>query len=218
MEIVQTQIALFFRNQFEGAFEELALKMKNKFSGIQSQYLPIPPNAPPEIPRLMLSSSGMNMNFSKNRVDIFFTVPDGMENSIKDVFSIIDQYEIVVDRIGFVQKKFSETTIDTLLKLITEEQRVATAKELSIKINVAKQIGAYMCNNIETLIFASLTKLEPAGPVSRQGILIERDINTLNESRLEYKFTADNISEIIGLMKAEADTQILLPETQGDGN
>jgi hypothetical protein len=218
MEIVQTQIALFFRNQFEGAFEELALKVKNKFIGAQSQYLPIPPNAPPEIPRLMLSSTNMNLNFSKNRVDIFFTTPDGMVNITKDILSIIDQYEIVVDRIGFVQKRFFETTIDTLLALITEERRVATAKELNIKINVSKQIGAYMCNNIESLIFASLTKLEPAGPVSRQGVLIERDINTLNENRLDYRFKADNISEIIDLMKAEADTQILLPQPEVNGD
>ena len=214
MEIIQTQVALFFRSQFEAGFEELAPKFRSKIPDIQSQFFPVPPVAPPEIPRLLLSCARMkiNINISKNRADIFFNDSAMVINVVKDVVAILTQYKITIDRIGFVQKVFIETGADALLKLISEDKRPSVAKELVIRINLSKNIGEYECNNIETLTYATATKQEAAGTISKQGVMIERDVNTLIEKRLDYDFTAENISQFIEQLKVEADNRILLKE------
>ncbi len=213
MEIIQKQAAFFFKNKFEAPFEELALKVKNILGNVDAQYIPIPSDAPPEIPRLVLPYKERNLsfNFSKIRFDVFFNDLSLVSNSIISIVGIFsDDYKMSIDRIGFVQKSFLESEMSPLLDLFVETHRPAGVKELAVRINLEKNVGIYTCNSIEALSVVSVTKLENGALINKKGILIERDINTLEEKRSEYLFDKNNLPAFIGALNTEADNLTLL--------
>jgi hypothetical protein len=215
MDIIQKQLAFFFRDSFKGSFEELSLNIKKKLGDSEStQYIPIFPNAPLEIPRLVLRYKDYALNLSINRADILVTnvtTLDHMKSVIDDLMTVLtDTYKININRIGFVQKSFFESNIGKLLDLIVEKEKYSSAKELSIRINFPKEINKYSCNNIESLNFVLANKLENGKQVSVPGILIERDMNTLPEKCSEYLFTKENIHDLISEIAKEIKDSILL--------
>lgn len=213
MEIIQKQVAFFFRNNFDSPFEELSLKVKSKLGNTDAQYIPVPPDAPLEIPRLVMPYKDFNLNFSKNRIDLFFKNSLNLQENTKIIVGILtEEYPIVIDRLGLVQRSFLETEPSKLIDVIEEKSRPINAKELSIRVNLPKEIGGFSCNNIETLNFASAQKIEDGKPIEVNGISIDRDINTLNEKRSEYTFTKDNFLTLLSLLEQEANSLLLLKD------
>jgi hypothetical protein len=213
MEMIQKQSAFFFKNTLNITFEELSLNIKKRLGESEAtQYIPIPKNAPPEIPRLILRYKEYTFNFSINRADIIFTVyPEKTipEKTINDLLTtLMDDYQISINRIGFVQKGFLESDINKLLDLLGSKYN--SAKEASIRINIPKQINNYLCNNIESLSFVSVNKLEGGKQIPKAGVLIERDINTLSEKRFEYTFDKEGICNLTAKLETEAKESLLL--------
>jgi len=210
-ETVAKQIALFYKTSFDGAFETLALKIKKELGNTDIvQYVPVPPQLPPELPRLVMSYGTFNLNFSKNRVDLHFKELVQLEQTLVKVAGVIEELGLEIVRVGFVQKKFLESEITPLLSIIAENVRPAGAKEINVRANLPKEVSGYECNNIEALSFVTGSKQQGGQQINTQGILVERDINTLPEKQSEYFFTKDSLPGVISAFEKEANTLTFL--------
>jgi|SRR3989338_5541145 len=212
IEVVKKQVALFYKSSFENPFEALALKVKDKLGNTDIvQYIPLPPGAPPEIPRLIMTYPTFSLNFAKNRVDLFLKDSTTLTNLITVITTIIsDDYHMGFDRVGFVQQKFLEAKMEQLINLIAEGVRPTNAKELGLRVNTPKEIKGYTCNNIESLNFVTASKLVEGAKVDTKGISIERDVNTLIEGRETRSFSKEIILDLVAALEAESDNFILL--------
>lgn len=211
MELLEKQIALFYRTSFEDPFEALALKIKEKLGNADTQYLPIPPNAPPEIPRLILSfQNNFRIQFAKNRADIFFkSAINDISTSVSAILGQISPEKI--NRVGFVQKTFRELALANMLSLIKNPPE--TAKELSIRVNVEKTVGDYPCNSIESVNFVTAQKNINGQQAQVHGILQERDINTIPSKSADVHIAdAASLMTFLAALQGEADQTILLAE------
>lgn len=209
MELLEKQIALFYRTSFEDPFEALALKIKEKLGNADTQYLPIPSNAPPEIPRLILSFHDFRIQFAKDRVDIFFkSAVSDISASVSAILGQVSPEKI--NRVGFVQKTFRESALADMLGLIKNPP--GTAKELSIRVNVEKTVDDYTCNSIESVNF--VTAQNVSGQQAQvYGILQQRDVNTVSSKSADMHITdAANLMTFLMALQDEADRTILLAE------
>lgn len=213
MEILEKQIALFYRTSYEDPFEALALKLKEKLGNADTQYLPIPPNAPPEIPRLILSFQNFRIQFAKSRADVFFkSAVDDISASVSAILAQVRPEKI--NRVGFVQKTFRESALADVLGLIKNPPE--TAKELSIRVNVEKTVGDYPCNSIESINFVTAQRNVNGQQAQVHGILQERDINTVPSKSADVHIAdAASLMTFLALLQVEADQTILLAEHDG---
>ncbi len=210
MELLEKQIALFYRTSFEDPFEALALKLKEKLGNADTQYLPIPPNAPPEIPRLILSFQNFRIQFAKNRADIFFK--SAVADITASVSAILGQIgPEKINRVGFVQKTFRESTLADVLGLMKNPPD--TAKELSVRVNTEKTVGDYPCNNIESINFVTAQKNVNGQQAEVHGILQERDINTVPSKSADVHIAdVASLMTFLTALQGEADQSILLAQ------
>lgn len=217
-EIIQIQIAWFFSNIFKGNFEDFSLKLKNKLgaSNATSQ-LPLPSDAPSEIPRLILNYQSFNLNIAKNRLDLFLkdiesTPTKSAISNINDV--ILKELFLPVGRIGFVKNFFIDADIRDLKKLLQKENvEKLDLKEISIRINEIKKVANYGCNNIESLSTGFIIKKEADGRETKKaGIIIARDINTSAEILNEGGFTKEIIDGLIEAFNEESNNFIIYPD------
>lgn len=212
-EIIQIQIAWFFSGVYMGSFEDFSLKLKNKLGESKiTQHLPIPSDAPGEIPRLILSYPTFNLNVAKNRLDLFLKdikSTKSVISSINDV--ILKEFSLSVGRVGFVKNSFIDGNIENLKKLLKGEKiEKLDLKETSIRINERKRVADYDCNNIENLSTGFIVRKEADGrEVKREGIIITRDINTLAKVLNEDKFTEEIINKLIDAFDEESDKLII---------
>lgn len=213
-EIIQIQIAWFFSNVYNGKFEDFSLKLKNKLGESNTTHqLPVPPDAPAEIPRLIISYPNFNLNVSKNRLDLFLKdiqLTKNISSNINDV--ILNELSLQVGRIGFVKNYFIDGNIERLKQLLAEEKiKKLNLKEINIRINEVKISKGYEYNSIENLSNGSITKKETDGAVStKTGIIIMRDLNTLEEKISENKFNREEINELINTFEEESNTFVLV--------
>lgn len=211
MEILNTQLALFFKTDFTGAFENVSVKLKNKLGESNvTQLLPIPKDAPSEIPRLMLNYNKYNINVSKNRADIFTKDWASCYPAIKDIIeTFIDEINIPVNRIGYIRTYFEDKSLDDLVQIIRSEKiSQQRLKELKLMLNVPVELMHFKCNNIEGLEYVTVIKTNSNGvEESVNGIIVNRDINTVAEEN--YAFNNNNVYSLIDLMVACAAKNII---------
>ena len=210
---IQLQLALFFQSDFVGNFENFSLKLKTKLGESKiTQHIPVPVDAPSEIPRLVLGYEKFNINVSKNRLDLFSKDFELIKTIVSDVSDVLlDKLSLSVGRIGFVKNYFIDGTIEDLKKLLPEEKiRRLNLKEINIRINNRKQIEKYECNNIENLSNRYIVKKEIDGnEVKRAGIIILRDINTLAEKLNENRFNKEEVNKLINVFNKESNNFII---------
>lgn len=212
-EIIQIQLALFFSNDYNGSFEEFSMKLKKGLGESKTtQYIPVPTNAPSEIPRLTLVYDQFSINVSKNRLDLF----SRDYNSVKDNVPMISEvlltdFNLLIERIGLVKNFFIGGSIEDLKSLLPREKIeniYSDLKEINIRINSKKTIEGYECNNIENLNVGYVTKknLEKNEEVRKEGLITVRDINIINKNSLDK----EKIDKLINAFNNESDNFILL--------
>jgi len=212
-EIIQIQLALFFQSDFTGSFEDFSQKLKDKFNESKiTQYMPIPTDAPSEIPRLVLGYEKFNINVSKNRLDLFSKDFELIKTIVSDISNVLlNTLSLSVGRIGFVKSYFIDGTIENLKKLFIEEKiKKLDLKEVNIRFNEKKNIENYDCNNIENLSNGYMTKKQLDGSDEKKsGIIVTRDINTIAEKIKETKFSKEQINKLIDAFSKESDKFIV---------
>jgi hypothetical protein len=213
-EILQIQIALFFQSDFTGNYEEASLKLKKKLGESKvTQQLPLPIDAPSDIPRLILGYENFNLNVSKNRLDLFCKNIDLLKDIVNKIYNVLEEFSLSIGRIGFVKTIFVKKDIEELKKLLPETIRKKDIREITIRVNERKIIEEYECNNIESLSNGFVIKKEAdAKEEKSEGIIIVRDINTLSEKIKENKFEKEKIEKLIDGFDVESNVFILYPD------
>lgn len=195
-QFIHLQLALFFKNNFTGTIENASLFIKEKFgSDMGTQILNIPPIAPPEIPRLILTSNKVNINLSKNRIDFFFKEELFLSNNIEAIFDITTRISTSIGRVGFVLTLFKESDLSDLKSLLNNLTiDINNLKEITVKFNKIVRINGIDCNNIHTYVSGS-TKDESG--ISKNGVVITRDINSLTEEINTLTFDKNTLKKFL---------------------
>ena len=187
--IINNQIAFFVSKPTDIVYEQLVLDIRKaigeKFIS-PSIILPIPDDAPPEIPRVILETFNkkIKITIAKNRCDFFYDYKNTSSNTKLDtkiidyaekLANVLDNKGFLFNRIGIVAKYF------VLVKNPTEKIKESLTKltdndivEISIRINRRKQYDSFSVNDVYTYDQAIRANDK------KHGILITRDINTLH--------------------------------------
>lgn len=170
----------------------------------QESVLPIPPDAPLEIPRIMLNSSDgvFSCNVSANRIDLFFNEQSKTKISTDDVLKRINKYLIRINDI--VHKDYSAKAhrialiANTIIELNISSRKFIEQKYLQkniakdiyeIQLNMLskKEIGKFKVN--QWVRMQTLRKKND--PDNDKAIQIVFDINTFPE--INYDLLSDSI-------------------------
>lgn len=173
-KLLQTQVAFFLKKNF-GAFESLSLEVKKKLGeNGNSQYLPVPDDAPIEFPRLTIIYEKQRIVAFKNRIDIFFNGEYDVDILQKIIDIILNIMGLPIERLGFVKTFFSKLGISDLKSLISKEEvsKNSDLKEIGININIVKNVNGLTCNNLEKISLGSIIGGE-------DGVIILKDCNTM---------------------------------------
>jgi len=206
--LIQMQIVWFFKDDYTNNFEKLSLEIKNLLGEPKiSQYIPIPSDAPSNLPRLTLVYDKFNINIAKNRADLFIDNNDTeLINKISN--TLIDKSLILIGRVAMVKTIFLDGNINDLKNNLADDKKSIDLKEITIRINREKLINNYKCNNIEIIntgfVEDKITKIK------KHGIIVMRDINTLSEELKSYSFSKEGIESILKEFDTESKIFILL--------
>lgn len=195
-QFVQLQLALFFKKNFDGAIENASLAIKEKFgSDMGTQILNVPPIAPVEIPRLILTSSQVNINLAKNRIDFFAKDKSFVSENLDNIFYVLDKLAIEVGRVGLVLTFFKESDLTDLKSLLNGTSvNLSNTKEITIRLNENASIQEILCNNSQMYVSAST---KDVSGISKNGIVITRDINSLTEDLAKNSFKKEIFAKFI---------------------
>ncbi|MDO8565819.1 MAG: hypothetical protein Q7S04_01365 [Candidatus Moranbacteria bacterium] len=207
---LQIQTALFFKENFSRSFEEISLKIKNVIAGEPvTMQLPVPPNAPPEVPRLILNYEGkIAINVAKNRIDFFYSNFSNEKDTIIKIFNEITNLGLIIGRVGFVKNIFlDDNNIEDIKKYLVEDKsnKLLNLKEISIRVNTFKKIGEFECNNIQNIANGKIN----SNGVIEDGVLVVRDINTSVESITVNEVTNEKLSIILDDFNNETELFII---------
>ena len=204
-KLLQTQIAFFLKKNF-GAFESLSLEVKKKLGKEgNSQYLPVPDDAPIEFPRLTIIYKEQRIVAFKNRIDIFFNGDHDVDILQKIIDIILNIMGLPIERLGFVKTFFSELGISELKSLISKKEvsENPDLKEISVNINIVKNVNGFGCNNLEKISLGSVTG-------GKNGVIILKDCNTMAGNSLSDLDTEKMLSLITEMSKENTRFFLLL--------
>lgn len=209
MDLIQIQLALFFKTNFKRDFELLSLGIKDVFGkSLHTQLLPIGDEAPPDLPRLILSYQEFNINVSLSRLDVFFKNPtiylDVLERLLKNV---LKRNDIKIGRIGFIKTFFNPQDPSSLKSILDEKYQVKNFKEINLRFNEPLDYNSVPCNNIEKIDPGVAQKKVDNSVVNVQGVFVQRDINTVPESPIEFSDTM--IQDFVRAFSSIADSRLI---------
>jgi hypothetical protein len=207
-ELIQTQIAFFLKKEFN-AFEALSLEIKKQLGETESQYLPVPSDAPSEIPRLMLKYSEFEVVVFKNRLDLIFQSEYETIKVTKIISILLETLGLSLARIGFVKRFFLQSDIELLKELFKSGKLTGTIKEITIQVNNLKKIDGIDCNSIERIEKGNITSSD-GSKISKTGLIVLKDCNTLKEENLPDSWDKIATTKIIEEMNTEASNFVLV--------
>lgn len=210
-KIRKIQTAIFTRNfQIANDYEraQLLLDLKSAtcdtFNG-DPVLIPIPNDAPLDIPRIILNSSdkAYACNIALNRTDIFYNVSDDSEinldvllqaqkdNSLK-LFSFLKSKDAIINRVGFVVnvdfvvEESDKNSFDYLKEHFLKDDKLEDPKELLLRYNKLSNSPKFEMNNLVTI------------QSKRSDVIaVQTDINTVAEIMSDSNFLKDDFEEII---------------------
>ena len=214
-KIRQIQFAAFPKNFSLSDKIKLAADLKVKTGNIfdgEPTILPLPIDAPLEIPRIILRSiNGKYVcNISFQRIDLFLNLGnDGEADIAASIFSakevankivsyFVNDISVAIGRIGFVATFVgtadSEANLFMKEKLLTKSKLVSrdSLRTLSVVVNDTDTVGNYEISRI-----VQIGSLQKPDHSESKSILIMCDSNTLVEKFQEYNLSADNVSSIL---------------------
>lgn len=203
-EIIQIQLALFFKEKYKGEFEQFSLNLKEAIGEGDVQMIPYPDDAPDQIPRLTVNFEDFNITVAKNRMDIYasnFIQINEVSSKLNDTF--FNGLELTINRLGYVKNFFWDNDHKIIQKTLKDEFQGLSLKEITVRINELVTIEDLSCNNIEELNTGKLTKREEGKEVIKTGLILKRDMNIDESSKTDLDQTKQ--STIISKFEEETD-------------
>jgi hypothetical protein len=203
-QILQMQSAVFLSSIDASSWLRIASTAIDAVPGLLGTdpvLLPIPSDAPPEIPRIIIENNerGWTFHTSLQRYDLFFSPPNrpGFE-TFRDVFSEVaeaslslwDVFESTLaarsHRLAFVVNLSAdvEKAADLLRQRYFNQPFAAGAKEIQLHYLHAISSGGFDLNRWTRLLS------KPGAESTPESLLLHVDINTRTESPLEKVDTA----------------------------
>jgi hypothetical protein len=211
-KLIQLQLALFFAEN-EPRPDKLGQKITDTSLGdVFNQMpiiMPIPLDAPPEIPVVILRSMSdvYSCNISRSRID-FFVKPGENDDSNQHLIDFIEHIRpfasVVfanrkVNRFGFIGQYMIRTN-DPVSKIHGKylKYNFGDLEELSIRFNkrFKSKNGNLLMNRLIDISKANFTEKNGKEQV---GIFIQKDINNVPNDRYL------NIEDVLAIIKSEQD-------------
>jgi len=204
-KLLQMQIALFF-DKIEDRPDKLMDKIDDALGGVFDQMptiLPIPPDAPPEVPSVIMNSSNgiYNCNIARSRIDfqinyanshnsISINIEEFVEKA-RPFASLIFGFKNIT-RFGLVGQYFFRNS-DPLKKIQKKylKNDLGDLEELSIRYNKRFEHNGILMNN---LVEVSKGAYMENGRAQQFGVFIQRDMNNIPVDSLKIE---DVISLIV---------------------
>lgn len=203
-QFIQIQLALFFKSDFVGMPENASLSIKEQFGNdLNAQIIGMPNNAPSEIPRVVINSPLVNVNLAKNRIDFFSKQENFIKDNFDKIWNIVNSLSVEIGRVGIVLTYFKEAETEEMKKIFDQSKiSLLNPKDITFRFNEEIKIGEFISNNSQ--MYASGFGDDGRGGKKR-GIIITRDINTLQEDMNKNKFDKEILNAFIlsSIIKAE---------------
>ena len=126
VNIYKVQMAYFFKEKSEirafGLISSLYNQLKDVFK-TEPQSIPIPDDAPADVPRCVWNDINTSLTFNKLRLDFSFNIPskynwEQLLHEFNDkITKAFDGCEVIIDRVGLVSELMS---IDNLHNILNE--------------------------------------------------------------------------------------------------
>lgn len=141
VNIYKVQMAYFFKEKSEirafGLISSLYNQLKDVFK-TEPQSIPIPDDAPGDVPRCVWNDVNTSLTFSKIRLDFTFNIPSKFNwqelfvTFNEKIMFAIDECDIVIDRVGLAAEIMSSDNLHDLLKEHISIEKFNNAKEVNI--------------------------------------------------------------------------------------
>lgn len=195
VNIYKVQMAYFFKDKSEirafGLISSLYNQLKDVFK-TEPQSIPIPDDAPVDVPRCVWNDINTSLTFNKLRLDFSFNIPSkynwqellvAFNDKITKAF---DGCEVIIDRVGLVSELMSIDNLHNILNGYVNIEKFNGASEANI--SWLENIDSY---NVWTCIFINESKNEnkivfdinslPDCKLSEQGVLAKEAMNKCAE-------------------------------------
>lgn len=191
IKLLQLQLALFFRD-IETRPDKFISEISDDIFNQMPIILPLPQDAPIEIPVVMLNSSDgrYNCNIAKSRIDFILNNINSNNDILIDLNEFIRNmrsYSTVVFndkkiiRFGFIGQYFVEN--DSAVNSIKDKyikKAIGNLEELNIRYNKRFNYEDMLLNNIVDIGKGNVV----SGEIVKEGIMIQKDINNVPDNNL----------------------------------
>lgn len=209
MELIQTQIAFFFKNDFKKDFEWFSLSLKELLGpSNKTLQIPIPDNNPSEIPRLTLNYNGFNINVAKSRLDLFI-LDDQMKQNVLNILinKLLPKLNLIIGRLGYIKTYFKPSDISEMKVVLNTNLQQKQFSEINIRVSEKFTKEPWLCNNIEKVDFGEAVKMDGGIQKKVAGQIIQRDLNTSPE--IDTILTTENLTQLVADFDTRANSRIL---------
>lgn len=195
VNIYKVQMAYFFKEKSEirafGLISSLYNQLKDVFK-TEPQSIPIPDDAPDDVPRCVWNDVNTSLTFNKLRLDFSFNIPSRFNweqllvrfnDKITNAF---DECDVIIDRVGLVSELMSFDNLHNLLNEYVKIDKFNGASE--VNMSWLENIDLY---NVWTYIIINESKNEnkiifdinslPDSKLSEQGVLGKEAISRCAE-------------------------------------
>lgn len=195
VNIYKVQMAYFFKEKSEirafGLISSLYNQLKDVFK-TEPQSIPIPDDAPTDVPRCVWNDINTSLTFNKLRLDFSFNIPskynwEQLLHEFNDkITKAFDGCEVIIDRVGLVSELMSIDNLHNILNEFVNIEKFNGSSEANI--SWLENIDSY---NVWTYIIINELKNEnkiifdinslPDCKLSEQGVLAKDAMNKCAE-------------------------------------
>ncbi|RRK34965.1 hypothetical protein EBB54_29235 [Schaedlerella arabinosiphila] len=195
VNIYKVQMVYFFREKSEirafGLISSLYNQLKDVFK-TEPQSIPIPDDAPDDVPRCVWNDVNTSLTFNKLRLDFSFNIPSrfNWEHLLvrfnDKITNAFDECDVIIDRVGLVSELMSFDNLHNLLNEYVKIDKFNGASE--VNMSWLENIDLY---NVWTYIIINESKNEnkiifdinslPDSKLSEQGVLGKEAISRCAE-------------------------------------
>ena len=195
VNIYKVQMAYFFKEKSEirafGLISSLYNQLKDVFK-TEPQSIPIPDDAPADVPRCVWNDINTSLTFNKLRLDFSFNIPskynwEQLLHEFNDkITKAFDGCEVIIDRVGLISELMSIDNLHNILNEFVNIEKFNGSSEANI--SWLENIDSY---NVWTYIIINELKNEnkiifdinslPDCKLSEQGVLAKDAMNKCAE-------------------------------------